>query len=196
MQALSFERLQEVALLREIEYEPIEDADPLMVRTRMARVFPLPQETVFDSFADPVSHVGLFAIIKSSTPPIREGLEDVLGENQFFAFEHVQEGPLTPRIMLLRYTLERPNRIIKEGVTDPFLIEDISDVASDRKKALVKMDFERIGENETKIITESAFQATTGAIFARGFIDSVWLNFYERMLVANGQISDLEMLTK
>jgi hypothetical protein len=196
MIALNVDQVREITNARQIQYEPIDDPNPLIVRTRMSRDFPIPQETFFNSFADPVSHVGLFAIIKSSTPPIREGLEGVLGDNQFFAFEHVEEGPLNPRIMLLRYTLEPPNTILKEGVTDPFLPDDLGDPNSDRKKAVVKMDFEPINENETRIITESSFHATTGAIFARGFIDSVWLNFYEKMLVANGQLSEHEMMTE
>lgn len=194
MQALSFDRIQEVAGLRDISYEPLEHDDPLVVRTRMARNFPVPQETVFDSFADPVSHARLFAIIRNSTGPIREGLEEVLPDNQFLAFEHVQEGQLSPRIMLLRYTLERPYRITKEAVTDPFLSDDI-DILSDRKRAKVVLEFERVSDNETRIITESEFQTATGAVFSREFIDTVWLNFFERMLVVNGQILDTDMLT-
>lgn len=194
MRSLSHEEIQEYAAVRGILYEPMDDPDPLTVRTRMSIDLPLSQETLFDSFADPVSHTTLFAIIKSSTPPIREGLEGILKDNEFFVFEHVEEGPLNPRIMLLKYTLDRPHSILKEGVTDPFIIDD--GVVQDKKKAVVKMDFERIDDANTRLVTESSFAATTGAVFARGFIDSVWLNFYERMLVVNGQISDNEMYTE
>lgn len=192
MEPFSLNRLHEIASLRNIDYQAIEHRDPLVVSTRMARRFPIPQDTVFRSFADPVSHVGLFSIIVGSTPPIRQGIEGLIGENQFFAFEHVQESSLPPRLMLLKYTLEPPFRITKEGVTDPFMAEDAQ--AMDRKKAMVTMQFEKVTEEETNIVAESTFHATTGAVFARGFIDRVWLNFFERMMVANGQIAETEML--
>jgi hypothetical protein len=39
------------------------------------------------------------------------------------------------------------------------------------------------------------FHAVTGAVFARGFVDHVWLNFFENMMLASGMISDEEFLT-
>jgi hypothetical protein len=188
MEPLSKEDLLRITSAHEIEYEALEDKNPLIVRTRMARSFPLSQESVFDAFSDPVSHVGLFPIIKGSTAPIRRGIEGMLDENQFFVFEQVQESTLPPRIMLIKYTLERPNKIIKEGVTDPFLISE--GVARDRKRAAVTMNFDKQSNDETKIRVESSFETTTGEVFSRGFIDRVWLAFFENMMVANGQLND------
>lgn len=192
MDAFSVNQLLEVASIRGIDYEMVDDPDPLVVRSRLSRSFPVAQTDMFEAFADPVAHVGLFPIITGSTPPIRKGLEGVLPENQFFAFEHVQESNLPPRIMLVRYTLDRPVRIIKEAVTDPF---NISDAASDKKKGLVSLDFEKVGEGETRFTAASTFRAENGSVFARGFIDRVWLNFFERMMFANGQITEEEYLT-
>ena len=182
MKPLTMQEIRAITRTHSIRYRATKDADPLTVRTTMSKVFPIPQKTVFDSFADPVAHVGLFEIIKGSTTPIRKGIEPLLGNNQFFVFEHVQESSLPPRLMLLKYTLESPNRITKIGVTDPFMPGDVT--VKDRKKAKVVMDFTSISKHETEIRTTSSFQASTGAVFSRGFIDRVWLNFFERMTFA------------
>lgn len=193
MQPLTTQEIRAITRTHSIRYRATKDVDPLVVRTTMSKVFPIPQKTVFDSFADPVTHVGLFEIIKGSTTPIRKGIEPLLGKNQFLVFEHVQESSLPPRLMLLKYTLESPNRITKIGVTDPFMPSDVT--IQDRKKAKVVMDFTSISKNETEIKTTSSFQASTGAVFSRGFIDRVWLNFFERMMVANGMLQKSQMLT-
>lgn len=193
MGPLPLEEIRRIARLRGIKYSAPKDRDPLVVRTTMSKVFPIPQQTVFDSFADPVAHVRLFSIIRGSTKGIRKGIEPLLGADQFFAFEHVQESSLPPRLMLLKYTLHPPSRIVKIGVTDPFLEDDVT--VQDRKKAKVVMDFTAVSKQETEIKTTSSFATTTGAIFSRGFIDRVWLNFFERMMVANGMLRRKEMAT-
>ena len=195
-------QLTRIARRRGVVYRAIPDSDPKMVRTFMSRKFPIPQVTMFQAFSDPVAHVRLFSIIKSSTPPIRYGIEQILAKNQFLAFEHVQESNLPARLMLVKYTLYPPRKILKEAVTDPFMEgrkggrmtkEDLT--IMDKKAAKVVIKFEKISKAETRIVTESSFRVETGAVFTRKFIDHVWLNFYERMLVANGQISESEMLT-
>lgn len=245
----------DIARIRGIDYDAIPDSNRFVVRTRLSKVFPLPQMAVFDSFTDPMSHVPLFRIIKGSTPPIRYGVHRIVPSNQFFAIEHVQESTLPPRLMFVRYTLEAPRRIIKEAITDPFLprekrvaenspdngnerssepidhsdapgrrdsppkpdegeprhpseVPDRRDSPSgpeeeegpieplDRKKGIVIMTFDKVDDAHTTIQAESTFYAETGAIFAREFIDRVWLNFYERMMVANGMIREDEMLTE
>jgi hypothetical protein len=193
MDPLPPEELKRIARLRGIRYRALKDPDPLVVRTSMAKTFPVPQQTVFDSFADPVAHVRLFSIIKGSTKAISKGIEPLLRPNQFLAFEHVQESNLPPRLMLLKYTLEPPRRILKEGVTDPFLPDDMTPM--DKKRAKVIMEFSSVAEEETEIKTTSSFQVSTGAVFSRGFIDRVWLNFFERMMVANGMLKKRDMAT-
>lgn len=193
MQPLSLEALTAIAEARGITYEQITDDDPLVVRSRLSKAFPVNQQDMFEAFADPVAHVKLFQIISSSTPAIREGIEGVLPANTFFAFEHVQESTLPPRIMLVKYTLEPPFRITKEAITDPFGGEDVE--VMDKKKGLVIMDFERVSDAETIFTTSSTFKAESGSIFARGFIDRVWFNFFERMMYANGQLTEAEFLT-
>ena len=192
MEPMSAELLQSIAQRREIEYEATPDDDPLIVRTRMSKVFPISQRAMFDSFSDPEAHVPLFQILVSATPPIRQGIQGLIPENTFFSFEHVQESNLPPRLMLTKYTLSPPSTITKEGVTDPFSNIGID---ADRKKAMIQMHFDPEGPEATRLTTDSAFHAETGAIFSRGFIDRVWLNFFERMMFANGQISEAEYLT-
>lgn len=210
----SEEELREIAKLRDVRYEAIPDSDPLVVRTQMSKVFGIGQDDLFTSFADPMAHVPLFSIIKSSTPPIRYGIQGVLPENQFFVFEHVEEGGLPPRIMLVRYTLKRPTLITKEAVTNPFIDDDGDTKAPektpptrkpedpkgpikplDKKKGVVHLRFTKVAGNRTRLTTASMFHAETGAIFARRFIDAVWLNFYERMMVVNGTLKESEMRT-
>jgi len=191
MEPLSQDSLNAIARERGIVYEALPHEDPLTVHSRLSKAFPVSQESMFDAFSDPVAHVGLFQIIKDSTPPIRNGLTGVLPENQFLAFEHVQESNLPPRIMLVRYTLDRPNLITKEALTDPFDI----DIAADKKKGLVLLKFDRIDDEQTNFTAESTFHAETGSVFARGFVDRVWMNFFERMMFANGQITEDQFLT-
>jgi hypothetical protein len=69
------------------------------------------------------------------------------------------------------------------------------DEVLDKKKGKVRLTFEKISDTETRIVTESMFHAVTGAVFARGFVDHVWLNFFENMMLASGMISDEEFLT-
>lgn len=207
------EELRKIAKARGVRYEPIPDPDPLIVRTQMSKIFGIGQDDFFSSFADPMAHVPLFSIIKSSTPPIRYGIQEVLPENQFFAFEHVEEGNLPPRIMLVKYTLKRPTLITKEAVTNPFVDTDKDPEPStpaptrkpkkkkgpiepyDKKKGIVLMRFTKVTGNRTRLTTTSIFHAETGSIFARRFIDAVWLNFYERMMVINGTLKESEMQT-
>lgn len=214
MLPISEEELREIAQLREVRYEPIPDPDPLIVRTKMSKVFGIGQEDLFASFADPMAHVPLFSIIKSSTPPIRYGIQGVLPENEFFVFEHVEEGNLPPRIMLVKYTLKRPTLITKVAVTNPFMDTDGAPQDPgkpsptrepkkpkgpieplDKKKGIVQMRFTKVAGNRTRLTTTSMFHAETGAIFARRFIDAVWLNFYERMMVIHGTLKEGEMRT-
>jgi hypothetical protein len=63
MEPLSREELRRITKLHGIRYRATKDPDPLMVRTSMAKVFPISQRAAFDAFADPVAHVGLFEII-------------------------------------------------------------------------------------------------------------------------------------
>jgi hypothetical protein len=195
MQPLSNDEIKRIAKQHKIRYRALDDPDPLVVRTRISRSFPISQKVAFESFADPVAHVPLFPILKGATPPIRSGIEGLLGKNQFLVFEHVQESNLPPRLMVVKYTLKPPSRIEKVAATDPFLAEDKEGILGDRKNALVRMDFKKIARKETEIVATSSFKATTGAIFARGFIDRVWLNFFERMMVVNGQLAERDMQT-
>lgn len=193
MGPLTIQELRKIAKLRGIAYRPIKSSNRLIVKTQMSKAFPIPQRTFFNSFSDPVNHVGLFSIIKGATIPIRKGIEKLLKPNQFIVFEHVQESNLPPRLMLLKYTLNPPFKITKQAVTDPFLNDGQG--LSDRKFGLVEMEFKKVAKNKTTIITKSTFHAKTGSVFARGFIDKVWLNFYERMMVANGEITEDDMQT-
>jgi hypothetical protein len=194
MRRLDQIEIADIADQHGLTYEAVPHDDPLVVRTIISRVFPIPQKQMFDAFADPVAHVGLFPIIVGSTSPIRKGLEGVLAPNEFFAFEHVQESNLPPRIMVMKYTLNPPFEISKVGITDPFLPDELRPM--DRKRATVTMKFDAVGDNETRLTTDGEFVAETGAIFARGFIDHVWLNFFERLMVANGLIVEGSMRTE
>lgn len=193
MKPMTTEEIRRIVRLHGIRYRAPKDKNPLVVKTTMAKVFPISRKAAFEAFSDPVAHVGLFEIIKGSTKPIRKGIEPLLKPNQFLAFEHVQESSLPPRLMVMKYTLDPPRSISKEGVTDPFLESDVH--IEDRKKALVRMDFTSVAAKQTEIKTTSTFTTSTGAIFSRGFIDRVWLNFFERMMVASGMITKTEMQT-
>src|SRR5690606_2866805 len=119
-------------------------------------------------------------------------LEGPLAANEYIVIEHVEEAGLPARMMVVKYTLDPPSRITKEAVTDPF---HDGDIASDRKKGVVTIDFEELGRNLTKITTESVFTTNAGPVFVRGFIDHVWLNFYERVMVDTGELTPAEFMT-
>lgn len=193
MDPLSAEQLISISSARGIEYNAIADDNPLVVRSSLSKVFPVSAEAAFQRFADPTEHVALFPIIAQTTPPIREGVHDFLPENMFYVIEHVQEANLPPRLMLAKYTLQPPFTIIKEMVTDPF--SNPGDVESDKKRGALTFRFDPTGDAESRLTIESMFHAETGAIFARGFIDRVWLNFFERMMMEHGQLSQDQFLT-
>ncbi len=193
MEPLSSDELRTVADARQITYEPVADENPLVVRTRMSREFPVSQKDMYELFADPSQHVGIFKIIMGSTPPIRAGIEELVPENSFYAFEHVKESNLPPRLMLAKYTLNSPSTIFKEMLTDPFSPDD--DALADRKRGALTMKFDALGEKSSRFSVESQFHAENGSVFARGFIDRVWLNFFERMMSARGMIEEKDFLT-
>ena len=57
------------------------------------------------------------------------------------------------------------------------------------------MKFTKKSEKTTRLTTTSVFHAKTGEVFSREFIDTVWLNFYERMMVISGELREEEMRT-
>lgn len=193
MKALEFNRLKEIALLRGISYEAPDDIIENEIRTvvtKISRSFAIDRDAAFATFADPQEHVKYFEIIKSTTPLIP--LEGILEPNQYYVFENVQEEKLPPRMMLIRYTLDPPNKIIKEAIADPF---KNMDSLTDKKRGLVTIEFKKLGRNSTEITCESTFITNNGPVFVRGFIDHVWFNFYERLLLQTGEISEIEMFT-
>lgn len=190
---MNFERLQEIASLRGITYEAPDEIieDSLRtVKTKISRAFAIDRDAAFATFADPQEHVNYFEIIKGTTPLIP--LEGILERNQYYVFENVQEERLPPRMMLIKYTLDPPNNIIKEAIADPF---NELDPLADKKKGKVIISFKDLGRNSTEITCESTFVTNNGPVFVRGFIDHVWFNFYERLLVQTGEISQTDMIT-
>lgn len=193
MEALSIERLTGIAQNRGIAYEAPEDevgSGRRIVKTTIAREFAIPQADAFNTFSDPQAHVRFFTIIKQSTPLIP--LEGALKPDEYVVLEHVQEANLPPRMMVVKYTLRPPDTIIKEAVTDPF---GAANVDSDRKRGLVTMRFERTTATTTRVTCSSTFETNDGPVFVRGFIDHVWLNFFERLMVETGEIGPADMLT-
>lgn len=193
MEALSEIQLRAIADARGIAYETPateESSNERVVRTILARNFPIPQEEAYNTFADPQNHVRYFTIIKACTPLIP--LEGVLEPNQYVVLEHVQEERLPPRLMFVKYNLNPPFSISKEAITDP-----LSDVHTlDRKKGKVSLAFEKLGRNSTRIVCDSTFTTNKGPVFIRGFIDHVWLNFFERVMIETGELNPSDMLTK
>jgi hypothetical protein len=110
--------------------------------------------------------------------------------------EHVEEQAFTPRLMFIRYTLNPPDMIIKEGVPDPFADLDKIDPQADKKKAKVIMKFAERGANRTLVTVESEFQASTGAVFMRGMIDHVWLNFFENLMIETRELNLADRMTQ
>jgi hypothetical protein len=193
MRALSLPQLQQIAMVHNIRYEtPIDEetASERVVRTTLSREFALDREGAFNTFADPQRHVDFFDIIKASTPLIP--LEGPLRADEYIVLEHVQEENLPPRMMLVKYTLTPPSTIRKEAITDPF---SDNDIISDKKKGLVVLQFDEIGHHRTQVTCESTFRTNRGPVFVRGFIDHVWLNFFERLMVETGELAVPQMLT-
>jgi hypothetical protein len=193
MQALALDQLNAIAVQRGITYEApdeVIEGGLRTVETTISKTFAIDRDAAFATFADPQEHVNYFEIIKASTPLIP--LEGVLAPNQYIVLENVREEQLPPRMMLVKYTIERPNRIIKEAIADPF--NDIDPLA-DKKKGKVIIDFRDVGRNETEITCKSTFITNNGPVFVRGFIDHVWFNFFERLMVQTGEISNDQMFT-
>jgi len=193
MKALSVDELAGIAEAHGIQYDAPPDevgGGRRVVTTTLSRSISLPRDDAFNVFADPQAHIRYFEIIKDCTPLIP--LEGPLAPNEYVVLEHVQEAELPPRLMVGKYRLEPPNRIIKEAVTDPF---SGGEEMQDKKKGRVELDFEEINATTTRVTTRSVFETNDGPVFVRGFIDHVWLNFFERLLVETGEIRADQMLT-
>jgi hypothetical protein len=223
MQALSEAELKSIAQARNVTYEPLPSTDPLTVASRMSREFPISRQFAYDAFSDPATHVRLFSIIRGSTTIPKEGIAKIVPPNQFYVLEHVEEQDVTPRLMFIRYTLNPPDTILKEGVPDPFgELEALGGAAvappatrkagvrdrqrrqgtkgkvvpMDKKKAKVMMKFDELAAYRTRVTIESEFQATTGAIFMRGLIDHIWLNFFENLMIETRELTPAERRTR
>jgi hypothetical protein len=193
MRALALADLQQIAVTHGIRYDAPPDVETdteRVVRTTLSREFAIARDAAFNTFADPQRHVDYFDIIKASTPLIP--LEGPLNADEYIALEHVQEENLPPRLMVVKYTLTPPSTIRKEAVTDPF---SNTEVFSDRKKGLVVLQFAEVGDNRTQVTCDSTFRTNGGPVFVRGFIDHVWLNFYEKLMVETGELAAPQMLT-
>jgi hypothetical protein len=86
----------------------------------------------------------LFSIIRGASTIPKEGIAKIVPPNQFYVIEDVAEEGVTPRLMLVRYTLNPPETIIKEAVPDPF--GDLDTFSGevgplDKKKAKVVIRF-------------------------------------------------------
>lgn len=193
MLALTAETLARIANTYGIDYdaqpEEVTDTERI-VTTKISRVFPIDRQAAYTTFADPQNHTRYFDIIKGSTPLIP--LEGALPKDEYIVLEHVQEAQLPSRMMLVKYKLEPPNTIVKEALTDPFSEDD---PLSDKKRGKVRLSFEELGRNSTRVTCESTFKSSLGPVFVRGFIDHVWFNFFEKLMVETGEIERGQMLT-
>lgn len=198
MQPLTQEQLIQIADARDIQYERPEAPDQLTVRTRMSRNFPISRDFAFSLFSDQASHVRLFSVIKGAVTVPKEGIGKLIPLNQFLVIEHVEEAGLPPRMMLVRYTLNPPDMITKEAVPDPFGdLDAFSGVEPmDKKKATVVMRFDDLGPRLARVSVESEFKPTTGNVFVRGFIDHVWLHFFETLMVELRELAPDAMMTR
>jgi hypothetical protein len=193
MRALALGELQQIAVTHGIRYDTPPDVETdteRVVRTTLSREFAIARDAAFNTFADPQRHVGYFDIIKASTPLIP--LEGPLNADEYIVLEHVQEENLPPRLMVVKYTLTPPSTIRKEAVTDPF---SNTDIFSDKKRGLVVLKFDEVGRDRTQVTCDSTFSTNRGPVFVRGFIDHVWLNFYEKLMVETGELAAPQMLT-
>ncbi|MET4017186.1 hypothetical protein [Bradyrhizobium sp. S3.2.12] len=199
MDILTPDEIAAIAAARDITYEPLPSDDPLVVSTRISRVFPISRDVAFRLFTDPASHVRLFSIIKGSSTIPREPIAKLMPPNQFWVIEHVEERDSTPRTMLVKYTLSPPDLIVKEGIPDPF--GDLDPPGGgisilDKKRASVFLRMEPVSDTQMTLTAESSFQASTGSVFMRGLIDHVWLNFFENLMVELKELLPSQLMTR
>lgn len=189
MQPLPLSRIREIARLHGIKYEILKPGSRKVVATRLSRTFNASQEAMFDIVADLRGHEDLFNHCKKAVVVDKNGLENVLEDNQFIVVSDVAERG--SKLAISRYTLERPTRVVEDLMTDPFPAKNVRD----RKDGKISWVFRKAGGKRCTMICQGEFEIQTGKVFVRGLIDHVWLDFFEMMMIRLGELRPEDKLT-
>lgn len=190
MTPLTVNQLNKIADAHSITYERLKATPSRAIATRMARVFNLPQERMFEIFADVGNHTRFFPHLKKVITVSNADLGNVLEDNQVLIVEGLEEGGSKVGVKL--FTLHPPDRIECNLLTDPFP-ENI--VLSDRKRGAITWKFEKIDDNSSRMTVESTFNPDSNKFFKRGMVDHVWIDFFENAMVELGELNPTDRFT-
>ena len=192
MQALEVARLKEIAVKYNIEYEqPATPFNRNAIRTRMARVFKVPQADLFAMISDVGAHGKWFPHLRALNVVTNQQLGGVIGDNQVIVVEGLAEGAAKLGVKL--FTLTPPDLIEGELMTDPFVSAKTL-TAADRKQGSIVWQFKKIDEASTRMQVESDFEVRGNSQYVRGSVDHVWLDFFENFMVDLGELKDADKL--
>ncbi|BCM94499.1 hypothetical protein IAD21_06406 (plasmid) [Abditibacteriota bacterium] len=189
MTPLTLEQLKSIADTHSITYEYLPSESETAVATKMSRVFNIPQERMFDLFANLENHPTFFPHLKAVKVITNEDLGNVLQDNQVLMAEGLEEGGSKLGVKL--FTLLKPHRIEGQLLTDPFATIN----TRDPKRGTINWDFERVDDNSSKMTVESNFVPDSNKFFSRGMVDHVWMDFFENTMVHLDELSQEDRFT-
>lgn len=189
MSPLTLDQLTEIAEAHAVTYEQQTADSERAIATRMSRVFNVPQERLYETFANLEDHPRFLPHLRSVRAITSEDLGNVLQDNQVVIVEGLEEGG--SRLGVKLFTLHPPDRIDGELITDPFSVIE----RSDPKRGTISWIFERVDDNSSRMTIESTFDPESNDFFNRGMVDHVWMDFFENAMVELGELPQEDRFT-
>jgi ribosome-associated toxin RatA of RatAB toxin-antitoxin module len=189
MQALSIEKLAEIAKTHSIEWEDIKSDKDNFIESKLSRTFNATQKQMYDLIADVGGHPKFMPHLKNLVVITPEQVGNVISENQVLIVEGLEEGG--SKLGFKIFTLYPPEKVEGLLITDPFPIDEIMD----RKKGKITWTFEKVTETTCKMTTVSQFDTVANTFYLRPIVDHVWMDFFENMMIELGELTPERKLT-
>lgn len=188
MQALSIEKLAEVAKTHSIYWEDIKSDKDNFIESKLSRVFNATQKQMYDLIADVGAHPKFMPHLKNLVVITPEQVGNVISQNQVLVVEGLEEGG--SKLGFKIFTLTPPEKVDGLLLTDPFPLE-----TSDPKSGRITWSFEKITDSTCKMTTVSKFQTVPGTFYLRPIVDHVWMDFFENMMIEFGELAPEQKMT-
>lgn|GEM_PF-1289579 len=191
MKALAIAELDRIAKRHGIEYRSIEAKGVGSIGTKISREFAVPRPRLFELLSDPLAHQRLFSQFKLIQPIDSTKFRPLIQENEIVSLEWVDEGGA--KLAFARTTILPPTKIVKEVITNPFSGRT-EDEPQDRKKGRITWEFDDLADEKCRLTCQSDFEVSEKSVFVRPLIDTVWIDFIERLMIEVGELAKQDKL--
>jgi hypothetical protein len=191
MKPLPNAELKKIADTHKIKYSPINAKLRRKIGTRITRVFNTPRAKLYKLLADPLAHQNLFAQFKRIQPIDTSKFKPLIGRNEIISLEWVDEGG--PKLAIARTLLQPPGKIVKEVLSGPFT--ELGGIhIQDKKKGIIIWSIDEVSPRSCKLVAESEFDVAAKSVFVRSLIDTIWIDSFERIMIAMGELTTKQKL--